>query len=196
MTKITFEEVMKKLEKREQKTRVFVDELWTEFNTYALSQNKDEETTEASYKILTQISQLECFSSKQNQLFAPDFFDQLNNKFKREEIKFNNQDEMFSDFRDNEDEILGVACSKNKNKFLEKRWEDLVNGTAYDIQTFVEVIMDNFFDDSLSSKISAQVSKEEFIKLVKEVVVENRYTSASFAYDYEGYGYSSSSLFC
>jgi hypothetical protein len=191
MTKITFEEVMKKLEKREQKTRVFVDELWNDFN-----QLKDAENLEEAYRVLTQISQLECFSSKQNQLFAPDFFDQLNNKFKREEIKFNNQDEMFSDFRDNEDEILGVACSKNKNKFLEKRWEDLVNGTAYDIQTFVEVIMDNFFDDSLSSKISAQVSKEEFIKLVKAVVVENRYTSASFAYDYEGYGYSSSSLFC
>ena len=191
MTKITFEEVMKKLEKREQKTREFVDGLWNDFNKL-----KDAGNLEDAYQVLIQISQLECFSSKQNQLFAPDFFDQLNNKFKREEIKFNNQDEMFSDFRDNEDEILGVACSKNKNKFLEKRWEDLVNGTAYDIQTFVEVIMDNFFDDSLSSKISAQVSKEEFIKLVKAVVVENRYTSASFAYDYEGYGYSSSSLFC
>ena len=169
MAKITFEEVMKKLEKREQTTREFVDGLWTDFNTSALSQNKDEETTGASYKILTQISQLECFSSKQNQLFAPDFFEQLNNKFKKEEIKFNNQDEMFSDFRDNEDEILELARFKNKN---------------------------NFFDDSLSSKISAQVSKEEFIKFVKEIVVENRYTSASFAYDYEGYGYSSSSLFC
>ena len=32
MTKITFEEVMKKIEKREQKTREFVDGLWTEFN--------------------------------------------------------------------------------------------------------------------------------------------------------------------
>lgn len=103
---------------------------------------------------------------------------------------------MFSDFRENEDEILDVAQSKNKNKFLEKHWEDLVNGTSYDIKTFVEIIMDNFFDDSLSSEISAQVSKEEFIKLVKEVVVENKYTSVSFAYDYEGYGYSSSSLFC
>ena len=182
MAKITFEEVMKKLEKREQKTREFVDELWNDFNKL-----KDAGNLEDAYKILTQISQLECFSSKQNQLFAPDFF---------EEIKFNNQDEMFSDFRDNEDEILELARFKNKNKFLEKRWEDLVNGTAYDIQTFVEVIMDNFFDDSLSSKIFAQVSKEEFIKFVKEIVVENRYTSASFAYDYEGYGYSSSSLFC
>ena len=111
MTKITFEEVMKKLEKREQKTRVFVDELWNDFN-----QLKDAENLEEAYQVLTQISQLEC--------------------------------------------------------------------------------LDNFFDDSLSSKISAQVSKEEFIKFVKEIVVENRYTSASFAYDYEGYGYSSSSLFC
>lgn len=191
MAKITFEEVMKKLEKREQKTREFVDELWNDFNKL-----KDAGNLEDAYKILTQISQLECFSSKQNQLFAPDFFEQLNNKFKKEEIKFNNQDEMFSDFRDNEDEILELARFKNKNKFLEKRWEDLVNETAYDIQTFVEVIMDNFFDDSLSSKIFAQVSKEEFIKFVKEIVVENRYTSAIFAYDYEGYGYSSSSLFC
>ncbi len=32
MAKITFEEVMKKLEKREQKTREFVDELWNDFN--------------------------------------------------------------------------------------------------------------------------------------------------------------------
>jgi hypothetical protein len=191
MTKITFEEVMKKLEKREQKTRVFVDELWNDFN-----QLKDAENLEEAYQVLTQISQLECFSSKQNQLFAPDFFEHLNNKFEKEGIKLNNQYDMFSDFRENEDEILDVAQSKNKNKFLEKHWEDLVNGTAYDIQTFVEVIMDNFFDDSLSSKISAQVSKEEFIKFVKEIVVENRYTSASFAYDYEGYGYSSSSLFC
>ena len=191
MTKITFEEVMKKLEKREQKTRVFVDELWNDFN-----QLKDAENLEEAYQVLTQISQLECFSSKQNQLFAPDFFEHLNNKFEKEGIKLNNQYDMFSDFRENEDEILDVAQSKNKNKFLEKHLEDLVNGTAYDIQTFVEVIMDNFFDDSLSSKISAQVSKEEFIKFVKEIVVENRYTSASFAYDYEGYGYSSSSLFC
>lgn len=191
MTKITFEEVMKKLEKREQKTRVFVDELWNDFN-----QLKDAENLEEAYQVLTQISQLECFSSKQNQLFAPDFFEHLNNKFEKEGIKLNNQYDMFSDFRENEDEILDVAQSKNKNKFLEKHWEDLVNGTAYDIQTFVEGIMDNFFDDSLSSKISAQVSKEEFIKFVKEIVVENRYTSASFAYDYEGYGYSSSSLFC
>ena len=191
MAKITFEEVMKKLEKREQKTREFVDELWNDFN-----QLKDAENLEEAYRVLTQISQLECFSSKQNQLFAPDFFEHLNNKFEKEGIKLNNQYDMFSDFRENEDEILDVAQSKNKNKFLEKHWEDLVNGTAYDIQTFVEVIMDNFFDDSLSSKISAQVSKEEFIKFVKEIVVENRYTSASFAYDYEGYGYSSSSLFC
>lgn len=191
MKKITFEEVMKKLEKREQKTREFVDELWNDFNKL-----KDTGNLEDAYQVLTQISQLECFSSKQNQLFAPDFFEQLNNKFKKEEIKFNNQDEMFSYFRDNEDGILDFACYKNKNKFLEKRWEDLVNGTAYDIQTFVEVIMDNFFDDSLSSEISARISKEEFIKFVKELIVENRYTSASFAYDYEGYGYSSSSLFC
>lgn len=86
MTKITFEEVMKKLEKREQKTRVFVDELWNDFN-----QLKDAENLEEAYRVLTQISQLECFSSKQNQLFAPDFFEHLNNKFEQEGIKLNNQ---------------------------------------------------------------------------------------------------------
>lgn len=63
MTKITFEEVMKKLEKREQKTRVFVDELWNDFN-----QLKDAENLEEAYQVLTQISQLECFSSKKKSI--------------------------------------------------------------------------------------------------------------------------------